>query len=130
LLDKGLFLIAKADYNIAKLTVINLQDELSINIAAYHAQQAIEKLMKFIINLDGVVYPTTHNISALMDLAEERKVSFPAWLDDISFLLNGWATQTRYNASFIAAKRDVARILDLIDTWIKEIECSFVSEQS
>ena len=123
-MDKGLFLIAKADYSIAKLTVSTMQDELSINIAAYHAQQAIEKLMKAMLNLEGIVYPATHNISLLLDIAQEKHIPFPAWLDDITFLLNGWATQTRYNASFVAARRDVVRILSLIDGWIQEIETS------
>ncbi len=123
-MDKGLFLIAKADHAIAKLTVSSMQDELSINIAAYHAQQAIEKLMKAMLNLEGVAYPATHNISLLIDVAQEKEVHFPDWLDDITFLLNGWATQTRYNASFVASRRDVTRILALIDNWIQEIERS------
>lgn len=124
MMDKGLFEISKADTRIARLTLDSLHDELSINIAAYHTQQAIEKMLKFVVNLAGVTYPPTHNLSVLMELAKENNISYPDWLDDISFVLNAWATQTRYNASFVAAKRDVVKILNWLEAWIQQEEAA------
>lgn len=120
--DKGLFEISKADARVARLTLSMVTDELSINIAAYHTQQAIEKMMKFTLNLSGFTYPSTHNLSLLIDYATENGITFPSWIADITFLLNAWATQTRYNASFTAAKRDVEKILTAYEIWCQEIE--------
>jgi HEPN domain-containing protein len=122
--DKGLFEIAKADARIARLTLDSLQDELSINIAAYHTQQAIEKLLKSVLNLSGVTYPATHNLSLLMDLATQKQIAYPDWLDEVSFMLNAWSTQTRYNASFVAARRDVLKILGRLEEWMAQEESS------
>jgi len=44
---------AKADLTTAEFMLKNTQDDLFVDIAAYHAQQCIEKAVKFLIGLEG-----------------------------------------------------------------------------
>ncbi len=46
-------------------------------IFTFHAQQAIEKLLKAVIAAHGEVYPYTHNIQLLLDQIERLGVSLP-----------------------------------------------------
>ncbi len=122
--DKGLFQIARADLRLARLTLTGLNDELALNMAAYHVEQAVEKLLKFSLNLSGVLYPATHNIGVLLDMLTDHRIRYPSWLDDVSYLLSSWSTQTRYNANFSVVRRDVMRMLELSEQWYEEMEAS------
>ena len=43
-------------------------------LVAYHAQQCVEKLLKAYLIYQGVDFPYTHNISALLELTHRMAV--------------------------------------------------------
>lgn len=43
----------------------------------FHAQQAVEKLIKAVLCLHDVIYPRTHNIVMLLELLRSKGISLP-----------------------------------------------------
>lgn len=50
-------------------------DEVSDEVFGFHVQQAAEKALKARLALLGETYPLTHNLEALLDLIEGRRVA-------------------------------------------------------
>lgn len=67
------------------------QDE----IIGFHAQQAVEKLLKAVLAHHAVLYPRVHDLTELVDLLRENKISFPENLEEID-RLTPFATVFRY----------------------------------
>ncbi len=67
------------------------QDE----IIGFHAQQAVEKLLKAVLAHNAVPYPRIHDLTELVDLLRENKISFPENLEEID-RLTPFATVFRY----------------------------------
>ncbi len=61
----------------------------------FHAQQAVEKLLKAALTAAGIVYPRTHRLSELLDLATDRGVSIPEEFD-VLHRLTPFAVEYRY----------------------------------
>jgi len=64
-------------------------------ILGFHAQQAVEKTLKAILELHEVRYPFIHDLKTLVDLLRKDKISFPQELEDIR-RLTPFATVFRY----------------------------------
>lgn len=93
--DHALLLIGKAEAD--KLVVDKLADdsEVADDVIGFHAQQAVEKLLKAVLANSGVEYPRVHDIDRLVDLLESQDIPLPSnarQLDE----LTPWATQLRY----------------------------------
>jgi len=67
------------------------QDE----IIGFHAQQAVEKLLKAVLAHHAVPYPRIHDLTELVDLLRENQISFPENLEEID-RLTPFATVFRY----------------------------------
>ena len=67
------------------------QDE----IIGFHAQQAVEKLLKAVLAHHAVPYPRIHDLTELVDLLRDSKISFPENLEEID-RLTPFATVFRY----------------------------------
>lgn len=67
------------------------QDE----IIGFHAQQAVEKLLKAVLAHHAVPYPRIHDLTELVDLLHENRISFPENLEEID-RLTPFATVFRY----------------------------------
>ncbi len=105
-LTKGLI---RADIIAAK-QAIDYYDEHAVksmkNVAAYHLQQAAEKLIKFQIYSSGAeinhsqLY--THNIERLILYCETLEIdcSIPGYIRDKSLLLTDWEAGSRYDPDF------------------------------
>lgn len=55
-------------------------------IIGFHAQQAVEKLLKAVLAHNAVPYPHIHDLTELVDLLRENKISFPVDVEDIDRL--------------------------------------------
>lgn len=49
-------------------------DESQLNIIAYHLQQSVEFAIKYLLEMDGIIYPKTHDIDQLVLIANENNV--------------------------------------------------------
>ena len=64
-------------------------------IIGFHAQQAVEKLLKAVLTNSAVYYGRTHNLGALLGLLRERGIPFPDELAEIG-RLTPFAARFRY----------------------------------
>ena len=65
-------------------------------VLGFHAQQAIEKMLKAVLSLAEIRYRRTHDLVELIDLVCERRIPFPPELDDIRWL-TPFASEFRYD---------------------------------
>ena len=87
------------------------QDE----IIGFHAQQAVEKLLKAVLAHHAVPYPRIHDLTELVALLRENRISFPEDLEEID-RLTPFATVFRYADLSVESPRgfDRAWALDLV----------------
>lgn len=87
--------------------------DVSDTLIGFHAQQAVEKLIKAVLGQRGVRYPFTHDIALLIDLARQAdiEVDFPT---DEAIDLTGWGAVFRYSDE-IDEPLDRAAAADLIE---------------
>lgn len=116
--DKGLLRLAEIDLKVAR-NILGITDELSVNIAAYHVQQFIEKWLKYNINLKGCKYSKTHVAAILISEAEAAGVQVPMFITDMSFSLDAWATQSRYNSDLLTTRRVVLSVIEKCETLLQ-----------
>ena len=126
--DRGLLNKSLADLKSARL-VLEDNDELLIPIGAYHLQQAIEKLLKFKINLKGKRYPPTHNLQKLLDDCDLYSIGYPDWIKENISTLNEWATRTRYDDSLDISLTTVQNILSKTEELFREVENTIGEEK-
>src|SRR2546426_12530399 len=50
-------------------------------VIGFHAQQAVEKMLKGVLTWRAVRYPFAHDLAALLDLLRENKILFPEELE-------------------------------------------------
>ncbi len=65
-------------------------------IIGFHAQQAVEKLLKAVLAFHEIRYRKTHDLVELIDLLRENNVTFPDELEEIRWL-SPFATEFRYD---------------------------------
>lgn len=64
----------------------------------FHAQQAVEKLIKAVLVRNGVAYDRTHNIAYLLTLLDGAGVDAPTDVSQEDLIaLSPWAVQFRYD---------------------------------
>lgn len=64
----------------------------------FHAQQAVEKLIKAVLVRNGVAYDRTHNIAYLLTLLDGAGVDPPTGVSQENLIaLSPWAVQFRYD---------------------------------
>ena len=113
--------LAEADLKTAKLILETGTDELMQNIAAYHTQQAVEKIMKGLLVKAGGYAGISHNITELSKDMDELDVSYPKWIHDKDDSISSWATTIRYNASFKSDHDEILEVINDTKEWIESI---------
>ncbi len=72
--------------------------EVADETLGFHAQQAVEKLIKAVLVRNGVAYDRTHNIAYLLTLLDGAGVDVPAGVSQEDLIaLSPWAVQFRYD---------------------------------
>ena len=97
-----------------------LSDEVQLDIAAYHVQQAVEKTLKFMLAEQGIAYKKTHSILTLLDQMDSANIAYPDWLYHNAETLTGYAEETRYSDNLVATKRKLIELVGLVDALIIE----------
>lgn len=64
-------------------------------LIGFHAQQAVEKILKSVLALAAVRSQRTHDLAELIELVRKNGFSFPETLEEVS-RLNPFATVFRY----------------------------------
>ncbi len=116
--------LAKADLKYAHFGLTHCTDEVDVNYAAYHVHQAIEKIAKGLLEMNGEDIARrlyrTHDISFLLSrLPSETYV--PPVISERTFDIMRWVSEPRYNVNFRLSKDNVYEIY--VDTlhWLQTI---------
>jgi HEPN domain-containing protein len=117
--NKSLLDGAKADLKICGLILSSYEDDLSINLAAYHLQQAVEKALKFRINSWGEIYPLTHNIGQLTGMLLKLNDSPPEWLEEEADRITEYELKTRCVMGYITSKKKLLKIYAQVENLIR-----------
>lgn len=97
------------------------------NIAAYHLQQAAEKLIKIQIYAKADSYNNasmfTHNLEKLIAYAQSLNIDVvvPKYIDDNSLILTNWEAGSRYDVGFQIRIDTLTKALSEIEKWYDEL---------
>lgn len=102
-------------------------DESQLNIIAYHLQQSVEFAAKYILETNGVIYPKTHDIDQLVQLAEENNVNLQMQnnLIDKAEMLTLWEQKSRYVLGYKIDLKKIDAIIPKIDTYLKTLSDNY-----
>ena len=94
-------------------STIAINDEAYLNYVGYHIQQALELSIKYVLEMNGVNYPKTHDIDQLIRLANINNVDLylNEYIDDHSEMFSLWEARTRYILNYRLEKRKIERSL-------------------
>lgn len=95
-------------------------------IAAYHAQQALEKLIKYLIYDTGKYVDNrqiyTHDIDHLCTLAASLELTIPKEIQSNASMYSSWEASGRYDLHFVARKDSINKALHLAENFLMEIQ--------
>lgn len=110
-------LLSKARNDVVLLRKIADDPEVADEIVGFHAQQAVEKAIKAVLEARRVDYPRTHDLARLLELLDASGGAPPD--RDEALALSPWAAEFRYG-DVIAGSLDRHRALVAADsalTW-------------
>jgi HEPN domain-containing protein len=92
-LEQARKFLAKAAEDEALLDAVLAKPEVSDSIYGFHAQQAVEKLLKALLSVHAVRFPKTHDLHVLLGLVENAGETLPLdliHLDDLTPFAVDW----------------------------------------
>jgi HEPN domain-containing protein len=95
--DLARLLLSRAAEDEAAARELLPVDRVTDAIIAFHAQQAVEKVLKAGLASREVEFPFTHDLRALEELCASSGITIPSELDDLD-LLTPYAARARYEA--------------------------------
>ena len=108
---------AEGDLETVRRLLPSSDDEVMIDICAYHCQQCAEKVAKFLILLEGKSYANDHRSDQyLQDLDDSEAKEL---INTISHKIDGWATSIRYSRTPLSNKAAVTEVLAVCEQLIK-----------
>ena len=93
--DEARELLAAARRDQCALVILSRDEQAPAEIALFLAQQAIEKAIKAVFAMHGVVYRRTHDLLLLATLATEAGIALPV-NQDLLARLGPYAVEFRY----------------------------------
>lgn len=97
------------------------------NVAAYHLQQAVEKLLKYQIYQVGTNISNrrmyTHDIRKLLDYASEEnfRLIVPDYINNHANSITEWEAGSRYDIGFSVRIDALKKCYETVNEWIKEV---------
>jgi HEPN domain-containing protein len=95
--DLARLLLSRAAEDEAAARELLPVDRVTDAIIAFHAQQAVEKVLKAVLASREVEFPFTHDLRALEEQCASNGITIPSELDDLD-LLTPYAARARYEA--------------------------------
>ena len=113
--------LAETDLKVAKLVLNSANDELMQNTAAYHVQQAVEKIMKGLKVNNGEPAGISHSITELSKDLDDINVAYPDWIRNKDDSISSWATTIRYNANFKSDHDEIQQVIEDTTIWLESL---------
>ncbi len=111
--DRPEILLRKARQDELVLERLLDDREVDDDTLGFHAQQAVEKLLKAVLASRGVGYPRTHNLRILIELLTKDGIHLPEDLSQVARLTQ-FGTTFRYDAIQSLAAGERAKWLDQV----------------
>lgn len=94
-LDLARLLLARAIDDETLVRKVSPDADIADAIVGFHAQQAVEKLIKAVLAARGIAFMKSHALSYLIGLIEENEIEAPKELSEAD-VLSPWAVEFRY----------------------------------
>jgi HEPN domain len=94
-LDLARVLLARAAEDETLIRKVSPDTDIADGIVGFHAQQAVEKLIKAVLAARAVAFMKSHALSYLIGLVEENEIEAPNELAEAD-VLSPWAVEFRY----------------------------------
>ena len=103
--------LADFDFKTCEAIEAHFPDEFAVRTAAYHLQQAVEKILKAVILYNGENPAFTHDIGQLANHCSRLGVSLGDELENVADTLTLWESKSRYDPyiTFTQKKYDMAK---------------------
>ena len=120
---------AKADLVTAKTMLsVAVNDDVVMDVCAYHCQQCVEKIAKFLILLQGDDYANDHRSDIyLEDLKDKDALSH---IRNIASKIDFWATTIRYHHAILSNEKMVKEVIEICDKLVNLAESRIPDEAS
>ena len=92
-------------------------DDAMCDMAGYHLQESVEKLLKYQIEQKGEIFPFSHDISLLIDMVDD----VPSWIIDNSQTLTKYEALTRYSSVKVASRTHLNNWYKLLSDYIDNL---------
>lgn len=117
------FVLASSDIRYAKFGVYSSNDELDLNMAGYHIHQAIEKILKGILEMQGIDVEEkrfrTHDLDYLIaEVQGEQDV--PELIKTKMYYISRWHNAPRYNINMRSVRTTTEELLVCVEGWLGE----------
>ena len=93
--EQAKVLFGKAREDITVLRELLANTKVSDDIWGFHAQQAVEKLLKTQLAVRGIAFPFTHRLNDLADLLDDNHQALDPEFESL-LELTGYAVELRY----------------------------------
>lgn len=120
-IENDMLALARTDVELSDLILGTTNDELKQNAAAYHTEQAIEKVVKHLLIQKRGYGNNTHDIGQLVADADAEGIALPNWVDENSYEISKWSTTIRYNSNFKTNREKISQFNKELHAWIDEI---------
>jgi HEPN domain-containing protein len=124
--DVSLLERAKTDLWMAEFALTNASDETQIDAAAYHCQQCIEKAVKYVITLRGIIPSNSNYTDDYLEDLEEGELKEK--VKSIGIYIDRWNEQILYSKTILSNRNSVGEVLaickEIITAAEKEAPCA------
>jgi HEPN domain-containing protein len=110
---------AKGDLKAAKV-LLNEADDVVMDICAYHCQQCVEKVVKYLILTQGDTYASDHRSDIYLEELNDANVK--ALVRQIGSKIDSWATTIRYHHSILSNKKMVTEVIEICEKLVAMAE--------
>ena len=108
---------AEGDLETVRRLLPSSDDEVMIDICAYHCQQCAEKVAKFLILLEGKEYANDHRSDQYLQDLDDNEAK--EMITTISHKIDSWATSIRYSRTPLSNKTAVTEVLAVCEQLVK-----------
>jgi HEPN domain len=101
-----------------KILLRLIDDDIPDDGLGFHAQQAVEKMIKAVLARNDVVYERTHNIAYLLKLLDDASLPKPDRAGDLPNL-SPWAAERRYTRQpdAVPDRAEMGALVEKTKTW-------------
>jgi len=99
---------------------VGVSDDVVMDICAYHCQQCVEKIAKFLILLQGDNYANDHRSDIYLEDLKDETIT--ALIKKIASKIDFWATTIRYHHNILSNESMVREVIETCDVLFEIVE--------